>query len=53
MPRPRLRMGSLRMVRKSIPGGARIIKYFKRKPKKVKKAKTKNAKRVKRPKKGK
>ena len=35
MPRPSLRSGSLRKIRTKIPGGASIIKYFKKKPKKA------------------
>jgi len=33
MPKPSLRSSSFRKIRTRIPGGASIIKYFKRKPK--------------------
>jgi large subunit ribosomal protein L34e len=32
MPRPALRSGALRKIRKKLPGGAFIIHYLKRKP---------------------
>ncbi len=32
MPRPSLRSSSFRKIRTRIPGGARVVKYFKRKP---------------------
>ncbi len=33
MPRPALRTGFLRRIRKKLPGGASIVYYFKKKPK--------------------
>ena len=35
MPRPSLRSTSFRKIRMKLPGGANVIKYFKRKPKRA------------------